>query len=300
MAAHAAAAVAAASAAAHSSLFSVRGLRVLVTGGSRGIGRMIAEGFVRGGASVLIASRSAEVTARAAAEMSAAAAADCGSGGKCVALPATDLSTPEGCAGLAEAAAAHAPWGGALDVLVNNSGAAWGAPMESFPVAAWTKVMDLNVRAPFLLTAALRGALARGAASRGGAPGRVIMIGSVTGVQAQPFPTYPYDTSKAALHALTRKLSTELAPEITVNALAPGFVPTRMSRGLAAYAVTEADLAAAIPMRRQGGADDMAGAAIFLASRAGAWVTGQILVVDGGQSARPLTMATGMADAGDA
>ena len=281
------------------SLFSVSGLRVLVTGGGRGIGRMIAEGFVAGGASVAIASRSAEVTARAAAEMTAAAARG-GAGGSCAALPAADLSSPEGCAALAAAAAAHAPWGGELDVLVNNSGAAWGAPMEAFPPAAWAKVMDLNVRAPFLLTAALRGALARGAARRGGAPARVIMVGSVTGVQAQPFPTYPYDVSKAALHALTRKLSAELAPAMTVNALAPGFVPTRMSRGLAAYAVTEADLAAAIPMRRQGGADDMAGAALFLSSRAGAWVTGHVLVVDGGQSARPLAMAAGMAGGADA
>ena len=286
--------MAAAATAAAAGLFSVRGLRVLVTGGGRGIGRMIAEGFVRGGADVVIASRSAEVTARAAAEMSSSAGA---SGGSCTALAAADLSTPEGCAALAAAASAHAPWGGALDVLVNNAGAAWGAPMETFPAAAWAKVMDLNVRAPFLLTAALRGALARGAAGRSGAPGRVIMIGSVTGVQAQPFPTYAYDTSKAALHALTRKLAAELAPAATVNALAPGFVPTRMSRGLAAYAVTEADLAAAIPMRRQGDADDMAGAALFLASRAGAWITGHILVVDGGQSARPLAMSAGMADA---
>ena len=279
-------------------LFSVRGLRVLVTGGGRGIGRMIAEGFVSGGASVAIASRSAEVTARAAAEMTAAAAGG-GSGGSCVALPAADLSTPEGCAALAAAAASHAPWGGALDVLVNNSGVAWGGPMETFPAAAFSRVMDLNVRAPFLLTAALRAALVRGAAGRGGAPARVIMVGSVTGVQAQPFPTYPYDVSKAALHALTRKLSAELAPAATVNALAPGFVPTRMSRGLAAYAVTEGDLAAAIPMRRQGGADDMAGAALFLASRAGAWVTGHVLVVDGGQSARPLAMAAGMESGGE-
>ena len=294
----------AAAASAASTLFSVRGLRVLVTGGGRGIGLMLARAFVAGGARVALASRSAETCARAAAALQAEADADAAAaaGGSCVSLGSADLATAAGCAALAAAARAHAPWGGALDVLVNNSGVAWGAPLEAWAgereAAAFSRLYDLNVRAPLLLTAALRGALAAGSAASGGAPSRVINIGSVTGVQAQPFPTYPYDTSKAALHALTRKLSAELAPQITVNALAPGFVPTRMSRGLAAY-VSDADVAAAIPMGRWGGADDMAGAALYLASRAGSWVTGQVLVVDGGQSARPLQMTASMAGAAD-
>ena len=272
--------------AAAASLFSVAGRIVLVTGGGRGIGLHIARAFVSGGASVFISSRSAETCERAAAELSAAGP------GSCTAL-AEDLGDEAGVARLAARLAEAEPRG--LDVLVNNAGVAWGAPLADFPPAQFSRVFDLNVRTPFMLTQALRPALDRraaaAAAASGGAPSpsRIINIGSVTGVVPQPFPTYPYDASKAALHHLTRKLSSELAPRITVNAIAPGFVPTRMSRGLLAF-VSEDAVRRAIPMARWGDGDDVGGTAVYLASRAGAWVTGQVLVVDGGQAAMPLAM----------
>ena len=264
-------------------MFSVSGLRVLITGGGRGLGLGIASAFVGGGARVLLASRGAAPLARAAAALSA-------SGPGSASSLAADVSSAEGCAALAAAAAEH--FDGSLDVLVNNAGVAWGAPMAAFPAAQWSRVFDVNVRAPFLLTAALAPALRAGAATRGGGAARVINIGSVTGIVAQPFPTYPYDASKAALHALTRKLAAELAPAMTVNAIAPGYVPTRMSRGLSAY-VSDDAVRRAIPMARWGEPEDVGAAALFLAARAGEWITGHVLVVDGGQSAQPLAMAQG-------
>lgn len=270
-----------AAAAAASALFSVAGRIVLVTGGGRGIGLHIARAFVAGGANVFISSRSAETCERTAAELSAAGP------GSCTAL-AEDLSDEAGVKRLAARLAEAEPRG--LDVLVNNAGVAWGGALADYPAAQFSRVFDLNVRTPFMLTQALRPALDRRAGAHGAsAPSRIINIGSVTGVVPQPFPTYPYDASKAALHHLTRKLSSELAPRITVNALAPGFVPTRMSRTLLAF-VSEDAVRRAIPMARWGDGDDLGGAAIFLASRAGAWVTGQVLVVDGGQAAMPLAM----------
>lgn len=267
-------------AAAAASLFSVAGRIVLVTGGGRGIGLHIARAFVTGGADVFISSRSAETCERAAAELSAAGP------GSCTAL-AEDLGDE---AGVARLVARLAEVRDGLDILVNNAGIAWGAPLADYPAAQFSRVFDLNVRTPFMLTQALRPALDRRAAASGGrVPSRIINIGSVTGVVPQPFPTYPYDASKAALHHLTRKLSSELAPRITVNAIAPGFVPTRMSRGLLAF-VSEDAVRRAIPMARWGDGDDVGGAAVYFASRAGAWVTGQVLVVDGGQAAMPLAM----------
>jgi NAD(P)-dependent dehydrogenase (short-subunit alcohol dehydrogenase family) len=249
-----------------SSLFSVEGKTVLVTGGSRGIGEMLARGFVAAGARVLIASRSAEACDALAEELSAS--------GSCTSLPA-DLSTEEGVAALAGAVAEHAP---SLDVLVNNAGAAWGEPLDTYPVSGFDKVMDLNVRAVFLLTQALLPQL-RAAASPED-PARVINIGSIDGIRVPVLPTFAYSASKAAVHQLTRHLGAVLAAEhVTVNAIAPGLFATKMTAPLFAH---DEELVSAIPLRRSGTAEDIAGTALYLASRAGAYTTGAIVVVDGG------------------
>jgi NAD(P)-dependent dehydrogenase (short-subunit alcohol dehydrogenase family) len=281
------------------SLFSLAGRTALITGGGRGVGEMIARAFVQNGATVYIASRSAPTCVRTAAALTALGP------GACHALPAADVSTDAGCRALAAALAQRAP---ALDILVNNSGVSWGAPLADFPEEQWDRCMALNVKAPFMVARACRALLAAGAArapegQAGGEeaplppqpqPSRIINIGSIVGLRPQPVPTYAYDASKAALHALTHKLSAELAPVTTVNALALGYVPSRMSRGLLHYG-SAAQLAAAIPMQRFGSASDVGGAALFLASRAGAWVTGTVLTVDGGTVAQPLTLVAGEA-----
>jgi NAD(P)-dependent dehydrogenase (short-subunit alcohol dehydrogenase family) len=247
-------------------LFSVEGRTVLVTGGSRGIGRMIASGFVEAGAKVYISSRKADACAEVAAELSQV--------GTCLALPA-DLSTEEGCRRLAGALAEVEE---RLDVLVNNAGATWGAPLEEFDEAAWDRVLDLNVKGVFHLTKFALPLLR--AAGTVDSPARVINIGSIDGIQVPVLETYSYSASKAAVHQLTRHLARQLAPEITVNAIAPGpFESKMMAATLRAFGD---QIAAAAPLRRIGRPDDMAGAAIYLASRAGAYLTGAIIPVDGG------------------
>jgi NAD(P)-dependent dehydrogenase (short-subunit alcohol dehydrogenase family) len=248
-------------------LFSVAGKTAVVTGGSRGIGLMVARGYVDAGARVYVSSRKAEVCEQVAAELSQA--------GECVALPA-DLSSEEGCLGLARALAEREQ---RLHVLVNNAGATWGAPLEQFPAAAWDKLLDLNLKAPFFLTRALLPLLEAAAAP--GDPARVINVGSIDGIQVPPFPTYAYSASKAGLHHLTRVLARELGPSgITVNAVAPGpFESKMMAQTLRDFG--EAIVASA-PLGRIGRPDDMAGVALFLASRAGAYVTGAVIPVDGG------------------
>jgi NAD(P)-dependent dehydrogenase (short-subunit alcohol dehydrogenase family) len=248
-------------------LFSVAGKTAVVTGGSRGIGLMVARGYVDAGARVYVSSRKAEVCEQVAAELSQA--------GECVALPA-DLSSEEGCLGLARALAEREQ---RLHVLVNNAGATWGAPLEQFPAAAWDKLLNLNLKAPFFLTRALLPLLEAAAAP--GDPARVINVGSIDGVQVPPFPTYAYSASKAGLHHLTRVLARELGPRgITVNAVAPGpFESKMMAQTLRDFG--EAIVASA-PLGRIGRPDDMAGVALFLASRAGAYVTGAVIPVDGG------------------
>ena len=262
------------------SLFSLTNRVALVTGGGRGVGEMIARSFVENGATVYIASRSEATCKRTATALSALGP------GVCHSLPSADLSTDAGCKAMVAELCKREK---SLDVLVNNSGVSWGAPLESFPEEQWDKVMALNVKSPFLVTRACRPLLTAASSSEGG-PGRVINIGSIVGLRPQPVPTYSYDASKAALHALTQKLAAELAPVITVNALALGYVPSRMSRGLLHYGKAE-QLASAIPMKRFGGASDVGGAALFLASKAGSWVTGTVLTVDGGTvGAQPLTL----------
>jgi NAD(P)-dependent dehydrogenase (short-subunit alcohol dehydrogenase family) len=247
-------------------LFTIAGKVALVTGGSRGIGLMIASGYVDAGAKVYISSRKAEVCDAVAAELSTR--------GECISLPA-DLSTEEGCRGLAERLAEREE---RLDILVNNAGATWGAPIESFDDAAWDRVLALNVKGVFHTTKFLLPLLQ--AAGTTEAPSRVINIGSIDGIHVPVLETYSYSASKAAVHQLTRHLAKRLAPAITVNAIAPGpFESKMMAATLEAFGE---QIAASAPLRRIGRPDDMAGTAIFLASRAGSYLTGAIIPVDGG------------------
>jgi len=247
-------------------LFSIAGKTALVTGGSRGIGRMIAGGFVEAGAKVYVSSRRADACEAVAAELSEV--------GVCTALPA-DLSTESGCRELAEELTRRED---RLDVLVNNAGNTWGAPLEEFDDAAWDRVLSLNVKGVFHTTKFLLPLL--DAAATDDDPARVMNIGSIDGIHVPMLETYSYAASKAAVHQLTRHLARKLAPRITVNAIAPGpFESKMMAATLEAFG---AQIVAGAPMKRIGRPDDMAGAAIYLASRAGAYLTGVILPVDGG------------------
>jgi NAD(P)-dependent dehydrogenase (short-subunit alcohol dehydrogenase family) len=247
-------------------LFSLKGRVALITGGSRGIGEMIAEGFVGAGAKVYISARKASACEETAARLRAF--------GECVAIPA-DAS---GAAGAQALAALYLTKETRLDILVNNAGAAWGAELEGFPESGWDKVMDLNVKAPFFLTQALLPALR--AAASADHPAKVINIASIDGLSVNIQPTYSYAASKAGLIHLTKRMALELAPQhVVVSAIAPGAFASNMNK----VARDEADkLGKAIPARRIGTPEDMAGAAIFLASRAGDYVVGDTLVVDGG------------------
>lgn len=249
-------------------LFSVAGKRVLVTGGSRGIGLMIARGFVDAGADVTISSRQADVCERVAAKLTAAGP------GICDAIPA-DLSTEAGCRRVADELATRTD---VLHVLVNNAGATWGAPLADHDAASWARVLDLNVQAVFHLTTSCRALL--DAAATGDDPARVINIGSIDGIRVPTLETFSYSASKAAVHQLTLHLALALAPHITVNAIAPGpFESKMMAATLEAFGD---EIAAAAPLRRIGRPDDMAGTAVFLASRAGSYLTGAVIPVDGG------------------
>jgi NAD(P)-dependent dehydrogenase (short-subunit alcohol dehydrogenase family) len=245
-------------------LFRLDGRVALVTGGSRGIGRMIAEGFVASGAKVYISARKAEACDAAAAAL----------GPNCVSLP-MDVSTVEGCKALAAAIAEREQ---RLDILVNNAGAAWGEAFDTFPEGGWDKVMDLNVKSPFFLTQALHGLLKAAASAE--RPAKVINITSVDGQRVNPWQTYSYQASKAALIHLTRRMAAELIREnIVVSSLAPGAFPSDMNKAARDFGD---NVARRIPAARIGGSEDMAGAAIFLASRAGDYVVGETLTVDGG------------------
>jgi 2-deoxy-D-gluconate 3-dehydrogenase len=248
-------------------LFSLKGRVALVTGGSRGIGRMIAAGFVAQGATVYISARKAAACHETADALSK-------DGGICHALP-QDISTVEGCKALAAAFSAKE---GHLDILVNNAGAAWAVPFAEFPENGWDKVMNLNLKSPFFLTQALHQALIAGAAL--GHPAKVINIASIDGITLNPLETYSYAASKSGLIHLTRRMAARLAQDgIVVNAIAPGPFPSEMNR---AARDQEEHVASLVPVKRIGRDDDMAGAAIFLASRAGDYVVGTTITVDGG------------------
>ncbi|UZK70441.1 SDR family oxidoreductase [Sphingomonas sp. S1-29] len=245
-------------------LFRLDGRVALVTGGSRGIGKMIATGFIGMGAKVYISSRRADACEQTAAEL----------GEHCIALPA-DVSSVDGCKALAAQFAEYEP---ALDILVNNAGAAWGEPFDSFPEKGWDKVMDLNVKSPFFLTQALHGAL-KAAGSRD-KPAKVINITSIDGQRLNAWETYSYQASKAALIHLTRRMAARLIQDgINVTSIAPGAFASDMNKAARDHGNS---VAKAIPAKRIGEAEDMAAAAIYLASRAGDYVVGETITVDGG------------------
>ncbi|MFU8763992.1 MAG: SDR family NAD(P)-dependent oxidoreductase [Haliea sp.] len=250
-------------------LFDISGKVAVVTGGSRGIGAMIAEGFVANGVRTYITARREDELQATAAELSRQ--------GECIAL-AADLATVEGVTRFAAEIREREP---ELHILVNNAGATWGASIDEFPESGWDKVMDLNVKSIFFLTQQLLPALR--AAGSAADPARVINVGSVNGITNSHMQNYSYSASKAAVHQLTRHMGAELAREhVNVNAIAPGLFPSKMTAHILGH---EAELVKAFPVSRMGSPEDAAGTAIYLSSRASAWVTGHVLVLDGGMVA---------------
>jgi NAD(P)-dependent dehydrogenase (short-subunit alcohol dehydrogenase family) len=250
-------------------LFSIEGKLAVITGGSRGIGLMLARAFVESGARVIISSRKAEACEAAAKEL----------GSACTPIPA-DLSNLDGVNALAAAIKQAEP---RVDVLINNAGATWGAPMTDFPEAGFDKVFDTNVKGVFYLTVALLDALKAAASEED--PARVINIGSIDGLRVPEMTNYPYSASKAAVHMLTRHMAQHLVGDhINVNAIAPGLFPSHMTKFL--FDAGEENVAQFIPMRRAGRPDDIAGTAIYLSSRAGSFLTGAVIPVDGGVATR--------------
>ncbi|SES16348.1 SDR family oxidoreductase [Lentzea albida] len=251
----------------HAELFDLSGKHALVTGGTSGIGMMIARGLLQAGARVTISSRKADRCAQAQHLLSEF--------GDVLAIPA-DLARHDECRRLADLVTAES---GRLDVLVNNAGAMWREPLETFPDEAWDEVLDLNLKSPFWLVQALLPALRK--AGTADDPARVVNIGSIAAVHVAASPNYSYASSKAGLHQLTRVLARELGPQhITVNAVAPGPFPSEMMASTL-DSVGDAIVAKA-PLRRLGRDDDMAGVAVFLAGRAGSYLTGTVIPVDGG------------------
>ncbi|KAJ0120051.1 short chain dehydrogenase reductase family [Diaporthe amygdali] len=257
---------------------------VLVTGGAKGIGRMISEGFVTNGAKVYISSRDGKACDQAAEELTALGKS---SGGSAASLPA-DLQSLDACKALAAELGKREPAG--LDVLVNNSGAAWGEPLETHPDAAWTKLLTLNLQRVFTLTQLLIPLLEKKSSSKAGSsssasasPARIINIGSIDALRVPTMENYAYSASKAGLHHLTRTLAVALGPRgVTVNTLACGPFPSKMMRAVldsAGDAIAEAN-----PLGRIGTPQDAAGACLFLCGRAGAFVNGATLALDGGVS----------------
>lgn len=250
-------------------LFSISGKVAVVTGGSRGIGAMIARGFVENGVKTYITARKEEELRATERELAAL--------GQCIAIP-SDLSTLAGVTAFAQAITTAES---KVHILVNNAGATWGAQIDQFPESGWDKTMDLNVKSMFFLTQQLLGPLR--AASANDDPARVINIGSINGITHPHMPNYAYSASKAAVHQLTRHLGADLAPQgINVNGIAPGIFPSKMTAHLLAH---EAEIARATPLGRLGNAEDAAGTAIYLCARASAWLTGQMVVLDGGMVA---------------
>ncbi len=256
-------------------LFDLTGKVALVTGGSRGIGEMIAEGFVANGVRTYISSRKAEACDATAERLSEQ--------GECVSIPA-DLSTNQGISALADEIKARES---RLDILVNNAGATWGASIEKFPESGWDKIMDINVKGPFFLTQALLPLLEMSAKPED--PARIINVGSIDGINVNKLGTYSYGPSKAAIHHLTRTFASHLADRnITANAIAPGPFPSKMTAGIAQAMGDK--IRENVPLKRWGEPEDMAGIAIFLSSKASAYVSGAVIPVDGGIVASSRTL----------
>ncbi len=257
-------------------LFSVEGKVVIVTGGSRGIGEMIAAGFLANGAKVYISSRKADVCNATAERLQAEF------GGECVSLPA-DMATLEGIQGFVDAFNQREDH---LDVLINNAGVAWGAPLEEFPEVGWDKVMNTNVKGPFFLAQKLLPLLEKAATFD--EPARIINVGSIDGIKTPIFDNFSYGPSKAAIHHLTRVLAAHLIKRnIIVNGIAPGPFPTYMlSTGVGGGGDAENTDWDAVgksnPRGRVGKAEDIAGLAIFLASKASGFTVGDVITCDGG------------------
>ena len=259
-------------------LFSIEGKVALVTGGSRGIGEMIAAGFLANGAKVYISSRKADVCDATAKRLSAEY------GGECISIPANLAEL----AGTETLAAEIRSRESQLHILVNNAGVSWGAPLDEFPEIGWDKVMDTNVKGVFFLTQKLLPLLRKAATAED--PARVINIGSVDGIKTPIFENFSYGPSKAAVHYLTRVMAAHLVKQnILVNAIAPGPFPTYMlSTGVGGGGDTEAvdwdTLGQGNPRGRVGTPEDIAGIAIFLSSRAGAYTVGDVILCDGGSA----------------
>ena len=260
-------------------LFGIEGKVALVTGGSRGIGEMIASGFLANGAKVYINSRKADVCDATAARLSEQY------GGECISIPGSVADLP----GVEALAAAVGDREESLHILVNNAGAAWGAPLDEFPESGWDKVMDTNVKGIFFLTQKLL-PLLRSAATHEG-PARVINVGSIDGIKTPRFDNFSYGPAKAAVHHLTRQMGSHLVKQnIILNAIAPGPFPTWMlSTGVGYGGQTEGvdwdRIGKNNPRGRLGTAEDIAGLAIFLSSRAGAFTVGETITCDGGSVA---------------
>jgi NAD(P)-dependent dehydrogenase (short-subunit alcohol dehydrogenase family) len=248
-------------------LFNLKGKIALVTGGSRGIGAMIAEGFVRNGVKTYISSRKSDPCDKKAKELSKY--------GECISIPAdlTDMNEMDKLVTKIKDKETK------LNILVNNAGAAWGASFDDFPEIGWDKVMDTNVKSVFFLTQKLVDILETSASTSD--PSRIINIGSIDGLGIPRAETYSYPASKAAVHQLTKVLANRLANRnINVNAIAPGpFQSNMMAHTLEEYGE---QIKSSVPRGRIGVPEDMAGASIFLSSRASSYITGSIIPVDGG------------------
>ncbi len=248
-------------------LFSLKGRTAIVTGGSRGIGKMIAQGFIEQGAKVYITARKAPACDQAAEELSK-------TGGTCISLP-HDISNLDGINAFVDEYKTHEK---SVDILVNNAGAAWGAPFDEFPEAGWDKVINLNVKSPFFLTQGLHSLLKENASQQ--TPSKIINIASIDGIRMNPMETYSYQASKAGMIHLTRRMAARLIQDnIAVSAIAPGAFASEMNK----IAKEQSEMVGqAIPAKRIGKDSDMAGTAVFLASRAGDYIVGDTLAVDGG------------------
>ncbi|MGI9245467.1 MAG: SDR family oxidoreductase [Steroidobacteraceae bacterium] len=253
-------------------LFSVAGKTALVTGGSSGLGLAMARAYLEGGARVYITGRKAD--ALEAARTQLAALGD-------VRTVQGDVATPAGIEAIKQAMAGE----DRLHVLVNNAGITWGAPIDTFPADAWDSVLGTNVKAPFLLTQALLGKLQAAATDED--PARVINLGSVAGITSQVLTAWSYGVSKAAVHQLTKIMAAELAARrITVNAIAPGFFPSKMTRFLMSDEERKSELCRSIPLGRPGTPEDIGALAIYLGSRASSYMTGNVIPLDGGLVAK--------------